>query len=429
MMAPKKIKAGALQFVLFVGAIIAVMLMSFLLLTHTHKHFENKTDILVELLESVNYGMEASLNEDFAQYEKYQIHKESDIPITIHVEREFWGVFEKRTVETIHNNSSYSKTALVGAKDIGEIVALYVKDHQRPVILAGKSQISGNAFLPEQGLKMGNIYGNSYNRPQLLYGRQMKSDSLLPKLSEELIGQIKRISGDRYIPEGEIISNIPLAGIKNSFESETKIYKERTVRLENIELTGNIIIIAEHRIEVKSSAKLKDVLLIAPEIVVDNWVKGNFQAIASESILIGKKTELSYPSALVLNKKSKVSEIGVNTQVSYNQRPDVYLDAYAYVAGAIIALDPTSTPTYTPLVSIETNAKVLGEVYCSKNLELKGRINGMVSTDGFIALENGSVYQNHLYDGVINNRRLTPMYAGILLKSRESNKKIMKWLY
>ncbi len=52
----RKIKAGALQFVLFVGAIIAVLLMSFLLLTYTHQHFEKKTDVLIEVLRSADYG-------------------------------------------------------------------------------------------------------------------------------------------------------------------------------------------------------------------------------------------------------------------------------------------------------------------------------------------------------------------------------------
>lgn len=424
----KKINAGALQFVLFVGAIIAVLLMSFLLLMHTHKHFKTKTNILIALVESANYGMETSLKEDFAQRDMHTIYQETDIPLTINVSREFWGVFEKRVVETMHNTKSYTKTALVGAKDEGETAALYVNNHQRPVILAGNAQISGNAFLPEQGLKMGNIYGNSYNRPELLYGRQMKSDSILPDLSEDLGKQLQFICNPSFLPNGQIINSLPISGIANSFESETKIYKDRVIRLENIEITGNVVIIAAHKIVVTSSAKLKDIILIAPEIVVENWVKGNFQAIATETIYIGKKTELSYPSALVLNKKSDVIGMQKTNMLTYGQSPGIYLDAYAYVAGCVLALDNSKT-IHTPLVSIDFNAKVLGEVYCERSLELKGRINGMVSTDSFIALENGNIYQNHLYNGVINSTRLKPMYAGILLKSRESNKKVMKWLY
>ena len=53
----------------------------------------------------------------------------------------------------------------------------------------------------------------------------------------------------------------------------------------------------------------------------------------------------------------------------------------------------------------------------------------MVSTDAFIALEDGSVYQNHLYNGQINSLILDESYAGLLLASRENNKKVMKWLY
>ena len=425
----KKINAGALQFVLFVGAVIAVLLMSFLLLTYTHKHFEQKTDILVQLLQSANYGIEASLSEDFPQGQKYQIYNESDIPIHIDVKREFWGIFEKRIVETTHNNTSYSKIALIGGKDKGEIAALYLNDNQRPVILAGNSQITGNAFLPEQGLKMGNIYGNSYNKSALLYGKQMKSKATLPKLSEELKKQINLISDTRFLPEGEMMTSLPKSVIKNSFESETKIYKGRTVSLENIEITGNVIIIAEYKIIVKSSARLQDILLVSPEIVIEDEVKGNFQAVATTSITVGKKTELSYPSALVLHKKNNTSVTAPKNNATPNQQAAILLDTNSYIAGCIIALDADTTKSYTPLVKISSNTEVLGEVYCAKNLELKGIVNGMVSTDGFIALENGSIYQNHLYDGVINSTNLNSVYTGILLQSRVSNKKLMKWLY
>jgi hypothetical protein len=68
-------------------------------------------------------------------------------------------------------------------------------------------------------------------------------------------------------------------------------------------------------------------------------------------------------------------------------------------------------------------------VYCTKNLELNGRVRGNVTTDGFIALENGSIYQNHLYNGIINSKDLAKSYAGLLLASREQNKKVIKWLY
>ncbi len=425
----RKIRAGALQFVLFVGAVIAVLLMSFLLLTYTHRHFEKKTDVLMEVIRSADYGMLASLGENFDQRVDLSQGRQTDIPITISVKRDFWGVFEKRTVLTSHNSTSYSKTALIGGQDTGELPALYVNDHQRPVVLAGNAKISGTAFLPKQGLKMGNIHGNSYNRTQLLFGRSMESDSILPKVSPELASQVNLLANRDYVPDGQLLSRLPPEGLKNSFEEETIIYKDRLVALKDIELTGNIIVVADEIIIAGQNAKLNDIVLLAPKIVLENRVKGTFQAIATESIHVGKDCELYYPSALVVQKKNKAVNVERGNQTIYDEKSNIYLDTNTRFSGIIIVLDESLVKQYIPILKIETNTVVNGEVYCTKNVELKGTVNGMVSTDGFLALENGNIYQNHIYNGIINSTDLSASYVGILLASREDNKKVMKWLY
>ena len=50
----KKIKGGALQFVLFVGTIVAVLLMSFVLISHSHTLFKKKTDITIALIQAAD---------------------------------------------------------------------------------------------------------------------------------------------------------------------------------------------------------------------------------------------------------------------------------------------------------------------------------------------------------------------------------------
>jgi len=68
-------------------------------------------------------------------------------------------------------------------------------------------------------------------------------------------------------------------------------------------------------------------------------------------------------------------------------------------------------------------------VYCTANLELKGWVNGRVHTQAFVALENGRIYQNHLYNGRINGTVLPLSYAGLELEGQNTSKKLMKWLY
>ena len=56
MKAPIKIRAGALQFVLFIGAIIAILLFAFVLISYTHSFFGKKTDLMVDVIQGTEYG-------------------------------------------------------------------------------------------------------------------------------------------------------------------------------------------------------------------------------------------------------------------------------------------------------------------------------------------------------------------------------------
>lgn len=430
MKAVPKIKAGALQFVLFIGAVIAVLLMAFILLSYTHAHFDKKTDVVIDLIKSADFGIETSLRKRIPLNNSIHIPYLNDADVEIVVKRDLWGIFEKRTVTAVHGNTKYVKTALIGGKEQGEIPALYVNDHQRPVIVAGNSKITGIAYLPELGLKMGNIYGNSYHRSSLLYGKQKQSSSVSPKLSTELKQQIQQLTQANYVPLGEEVANYPDNVLKNSFDAPTQIIQGRVIRLKDIDLVGNIIVSATHKIVIEASANVQDVVLLAPEIIIQNQVKGKFQAIASESISVGKKCELLYPTALVVyKKKSLVQEENLRARPTGNNPLKIYLNSYAKISGVVMVLEETDDQQFMPQIKIDINSKVIGEVYCTKNLELKGSVNGSVFTDSFIALENGSIYQNHLYNGLINSTILSSTYAGLMLADREQNKKIMKWLY
>lgn len=425
-----KIRAGALQFVLFIGAVVAILLMAFILLSFTHSHFDTKTDALIAVIKSADFGMASSLKTEVPLYGAVAIQSESDVPIDIEVKRDFWGIFEKRTVISSQGTTEYQKTALIGGQDNGELPALYVNENRQPVVLAGDSKITGTAFLPELGLKTGSIYGKSYHRPSLLYGNRKRSNSVLPKLSWQLEEQIAKLTSSNFVPDGRVQRSILRDGMKNSFSSPTSIIRDRVVRLKDVELTGNIIVSASYKIIVESSARLHDVVLLAPEIEIKNWVKGSFQALASKSISVGKKCELYYPSALIVKKKPVLSDPqNVSANQDFNVKPSIYLDSYTKVRGMVVTLDENEQPEYTPQIKMDAESKVIGEVYCNKNLELKGRVNGAVTTDAFIAMEDGKVYLNHLYDGTINSTKLDESYAGLLLASRENKKKIMKWLY
>ncbi len=418
-----KIKAGALQFVLFIGAIIAIVLLAFILISYTHSFFNKKTNLTTEVIQQADFGLKYSFKSHIPDGGSMTFNALDNANIGITVRKEYWGIFEKRTSEVKHNKIQFTKTAFVGNGYPSGISALYLKDNERPLILAGKAKITGEAILPKQGVRMGNIAGNSYNRDQLVYGDTKISNAQLPLLNEELTKNLDNYIDNDLQSIGEHVALKPNMELKNSFGNQVLFVQDQEVILKDVLLVGNIIIKASEKITVEPSAFLKDIVLIAPEIFIKNGVDGTFQAITTRSLHVGKNCSLAYPTALVVKENPK--NVGIANEDS---EPKLFVDANTTVKGMVLYLDDSEEPSYFPQVKISKNATVYGEIYCTKNLELKGRVNGNVTTAGFIAMENGSIYQNHLYNGKINSSYLSEEYAGLLL-GEEHPKKVMKWLY
>ena len=169
---------------------------------------------------------------------------------------------------------------------------------------------------------------------------------------------------------------------------------------------------------------MKDVILIAPEIEIQNNVKGNFQAIASKNIVLGEHVELNYPSALLVNKEQSLQTNEVDV---FNERSGIIVNNNSTIKGMIVYLSSSEKNNYNAQIELKEKATLIGEVYCNQNLELKGTVHGSVFTNNFIAKQSGSIYQNHIYNGSIIASELPQEYVGVLFES--SKKGVAKWLY
>lgn len=331
-----------------------------------------------------------------------------------------WGVFDLIKVNSQIKNESFQKLALVGGYNNLKS-ALYLEDRNRPLVLVGNTIIRGNVSLPKSGAKRGNISGHAYHGAQLIYGNINQSSTQLPNFSN--INYLKNIKENIYNNDSlEFIHINEDQRLVNSFIKPTKIYRQNNrIDLDYIQLTGNFIIESDTLIRVHKTAALHDIILVAPKIEIDEDVQGNFQVIATQKIDVGANSKLSYPSALLLidenllqtNSKKNISQIVINDNVE--------------VKGLVCYLSSDSKNNYQAQIKIEENASVIGEVYCNQNIELKGEVTGSVYTKGFTANQNGSVYQNHIYNGKIIVDDLPKQYSGFLFEGLP--KQIVQWVY
>lgn len=420
-----KYSAGSLQLTLFIIIVIALLLTAFILLVFTHKQLKQQADFIIETTRISDEGIAYAMKYNIPLNDTVTVDVRGSEQKTLQIHRDFWGVFEKITTVAKIKNFRFRKSALIGSKQSQKNrLALFVCDNNIPLVLVGQTRIEGNAQIPEQGVKPGTMSGQSYTGSQLIYG-QTTTSSRLPKISKDTHSQL-------LLLEDNLISNAnyldPKIGedLSNSFLSSLQIiYSNSEIDLQKIKLTGHIIVHSKKKITIHSSSKLRDVLLIAPQINILDNVKGKFQAIASETIKVGQFVQLDYPSALVVTDKQVFEPSESLNQ--FTEQNQIVINDNSRINGVVMYLGDQSPNDFNAQIKLLNNSVVNGELYCSQNLELKGSVFGTVYTNNFISNEFGSIYQNHVFNGYININELSHEYVG--LSFNDSKRSVLKWLY
>ncbi|MEO8934109.1 MAG: polymer-forming cytoskeletal protein [Xanthomarina sp.] len=418
----KKIKAGALQSTLFISVVIAILLTVFILLIQLHKRFDIQTKFIQETVENGNYGINYTLHNHVQLQDSLSVILNEEAYKSLKIYRDYWGVFEKVTSVSKIKANRIEKVAFIGgAQPLTNRLALYLEDNNKPLVLVGNTKIAGVAYLPEQGVKSGNIAGHSYYGTDLIYGQE-RTSQMLPKLLSELYSSMENVNLEN---NKQFIDLNKDRNISNSFLSPVKtIFSPNSIHLSQIKLTGHIQVVSETKIIVEASSHLTDVVLIAPEIEIQNGVHGIFQSLATKKITVGENCKLSYPSALIIKNKKILYSPEIESQ---NSHSDMRIGENSVIKGLVIYYGESIDNNYKAQLIIEEDAVVQGQVYCNLNLELKGTVQGSVFASHFIANRAGSIYQNHIYNGHILIDDLPKQYVGLTFD--DSRKRVMKWLY
>ncbi|SHM96897.1 hypothetical protein [Flavobacterium chilense] len=422
-----KIKSGALQFTVFIAVLIALLLAGLILYAYTFIYMKEQSKGAVENIQFADIGIQTLLEQKEISTDTIQVNfikKENQI-IKTHLSQ--WGVFQKGIAITQFRKKKFTKIAIIGSLiNTAESPTLFLKETHNALTVVGTTSIRGIAYLPTQGVNSGYIAGNSYYGKQLIYGAIKKSTPELPKPEKAVLDGIQFYSKEYKISNQEDYINLN-SGLRivNSFKAKTKgYYSLDPITIENKSISGNIIIKSETAIKVRKTALLKDIILIAPIIEIEDETQGNFQALASKKITMGKNCNLSYPSALLLFQDNKNSANTTSTIPFDNQ---IYIDAKSNVKGIVCYIQTKETPDFQTQIVLEKEARIKGQVYCNGNFELRGTVSGSVYTKQFLANQSGSIFVNHIYNGTIENESVPPVYAGLPLE--QESKTIMKWLY
>jgi hypothetical protein len=413
------LKAGALFVSVTISFVIAVLISLLIVLAFQYKIQYKENLLQKKLARNVNSAltllMASEQGEEQSLMDLYEEGTDS-----VEIKKSSWGVYEVASVRAFSGRFSLTRTVEYGYRPDETISgAIYLTDLSRPLNVCGKTKITGTCYLPESGVKRGYIEGKSFEGSSLINGVTKNSKNSLPVLNKEIIKKLSGYFTNASLTVFKEIDHIEKDSLVNSFHDTTIFVRlAANTSIDGKYIAGNIIIYSPKMIEIGGGSVLEDVLIFASSIKIKNNFKGNFQAFATDSIIVEENCKLNYPSAL-----------GLFKQDHKTKQPFILLKKDTEFKGVIF----TSQSEYVSdlaqtLISIDKQTLVHGQLYADGFADIKGEVRGMVCCNKFLLRTPSSLYENHLLDAIIDYSKLSVHYVGSGLLASGKRKKIIKWL-
>lgn len=415
----RKFKANVLLLVVVLAMICGILSSAIVIIGYYRRCVVNQTLLQKRLELNLQSGVQWLLasQDNIARFERtWDLFEEGADSIT--VTRQPWGMYEVGTVVAYAGRASRSKAFLMGWGNTGSR-AIYLADHGIALSVSGKTSISGNCKLPEAGVKSVQIEGFQYPEAGFVQGKIGRSSFDLPPVNKALISYLGKLIDTGAENDGwdtEMVGPIEPDTLRRSFkEAPALLYHRGVLDLRNV-YDGQLVIVSDSLIRIAAGAQLRDVIVIAPAIVVQEGFQGNAQFLATDSVRIGKNCSLFYPSAIGLLKRD-----------FHTTQPSIVIGENSLIEGVLMTFQEVQDLQQT-IIKTADHVLVTGQVYADGFLELHGRVHGEVICRKFMLQTPSSVYENYLVNAVIDAGGLPVQYVGsALFSSSTSIRKIVKW--
>ncbi|MEN0052361.1 MAG: hypothetical protein AAGC65_01765 [Mucilaginibacter sp.] len=417
------LKASALYIVIIIALVIALLCSALILSAYFYKVEYQQKFRHDRLAHNLRSGVNILLSDQDNSYLRAQpislFDNEQD---SVSLQKYPWGIFDIGIVKAfIQRDTLYEVFSMANRIDSTKWSALYLIDEDRPLSLSGNTTIRGEAYLPKAGVKTAYVDNHSYTgNEKLVQGKIRNSERTLPLLSEPRLQILAKLKN------GGLRTSLPLPEtqrVGRSFRVSPLIVKlgKQAVSLQDLQLSGNVIIYSDTTLVIEGSAVLRNVLVFAPGIVVREGFHGNCQLFATDSISIAPNCRLEYPScAGVLRDTSAV--IGFPEKISIGEN--------SALEGLVFSYEKTKGKL-PPVISLGKSSRITGQVYSQGILSLKDQvlIQGNVMTSRFLYQNNFTAYENYLIGVTFDAPALSPYFLISPMSPVSANgQKILQWL-
>jgi hypothetical protein len=424
-----RINGSSMTFAVFIMAIVLIVIGSIIVYSYLNQALISRSLKVQDLQSNINSGINILL----ANSSVCPLNESTVVSLygngndSVELNRLRWGVFEICQVQCQWKDFKLRKSVLTGGYRSAESdQVLYLADQKRPLSVCGTTSITGDCMLPVAGIKKTVIEGIHFRGDDLVIGKTSLSNKLLPELSGYNIslGINYFISNYLFNDNWDVLDfdQFQSDSLINSFVSPPVVlYSSEELNLYDQFLEGHIIILSEKSISIDSSCKLKDIIVCAPSIFINQDFEGNLQCFARDTILVNNNVNLVYPSALIL---SENDEDELQNTISY-----LGIRSESIVEGLVLSNTVHIPNRKSPVMSLQSGADVIGQLYCNSFLHIQGTIIGTAYVMSFFLKTPSSIYENHLLDARFNKPGLSNHYVGPDLFEENGNKSVIKCLY
>lgn len=409
------LEAGMLSTVLAVSLIIATLCASLILLAYYYR----TSTVQHTLAQRLNNNAQSGINLLLATTDKRALADKNIVDLfgrgqdSVGLWQKPWGLYQVAIAQAQVGRHGEEKIALVGRypNPLGK-AALYLSDEQRPLSIAGDTQLTGTCYLPKAGIKSAYVNRIGYQGEQLVNGSTKESQPSLPTLSEDALRHFRTLlsfSTEAY----QVLPSLP-DSLMHSFVT-VPLYHHRAAPITlSGTLKGNIIVASDQAVTITPQANIDGLIVTAPQVIIEQGFSGRLQVLATDTLLVNSNCHLRYPSALVL-----LSSAGA-----------LLLEESSQLEGTVVVgRNQLASDYHQRLLKIGGRATVTGMVYADGLVELKGSIHGHLSGRKFVLRTPSTLYENHILNGTIDASACSPHYLASSLWGVSNQKGIVQWLY
>lgn len=419
----QSLDGSALKLTVIISLAISILLGSLIYLYAFYKQQSDRIHAettILQLMESATSFAQSTYLDNIDTVLRDFLQKDD----SLRIQKSTWGLYDKIQIRAYNGRDSLYKAFLLGRESTDSTV-LFVADEDRNLSISGKTEIVGTGFIPQAGIKPTFVDGDYYSgKEEMIQGKLKYSDRDLPGFDSE---RLKFYTNDmEYSPLD--FQQLP-RHLSVSHHIPTAYYRSANeITLSSYELTGNIIISSDTVIHIAASSTLQGIICIAPTIKVDDGFHGQVQLFATDSIHIGERLSLQYPSAIVLNPEAKPSK---NKQITATDHR-IHIGKESEIHG-VVFLAEAKRSTIPHIMEFEKDCTVYGDVIAFGILKYHKPMKVMGSTYcyRFITQTPSSLYENYLIDLDLNRLKRSAHYLeSYALNTQQKNRpanRILVW--